>query len=87
MTIKGKLKFKAWESAALNSTLERVLWQRSHIDSLCEKHGVTPDKFTDVTIDAEFLYEVLIAYEMLADRLMEYELLACGYPKHTYNEH
>lgn len=86
MSSKAKLKFRTIDTVGLTDSLEHAIQFSSKVEELLSGSG-SIDNLPPSIVPTEVLYNLSCGYEILYNRLMEYELLKAGYPKtlHTYH--
>ena len=87
MNSKSHRKFRVWDNKLLFQTLQQSIQVKEKIEELCGDK-LNPEDLPPSVVPTDTLYTILACYEALYDKLMEEELLQCGYsPKSTKSYH
>lgn len=88
MNSKSKLKFRSIDGVQLTRALEQALQFTSKMEELCAENNVSdPSNLPPSILASSVLYDICCGYEIMYNRLAEYELLVAGYPKQTHSQH
>lgn len=72
-------KLKVWDSNLITDTYVLLKQMQVHLEDLGEKLGIQSLKdLPDSMIPTSSLYEITACYEIIYDKLVEYELLEVG---------
>ena len=74
-------KFKHWDNKLLFSTLQKVLQVKNKIETQCYEKEINPYDLPVSMIPSHILYDMVACYEAMYDKLLEEELVLCGYTK------
>jgi hypothetical protein len=84
---KSQRKFRFWDNKTLFQNLERTLQFKEKIEELALEQEKNVTELPDSVVPTYVLYELVLCYEAMYDKLIEEELLTHGYPKSTTNQH
>lgn len=77
----NKRKFKHWDNKLLFHTLQKVLQIKNKIEAQCYEKQINPYELPMSMLPSAVLYDMAACYEAMYDKLLEEELIICGYPK------
>jgi hypothetical protein len=77
----NKRKFKHWDNKLLFHTLQKVLQIKNKIEAQCYEKQINPYDLPMSMLPSAVLYDMAACYEAMYDKLLEEELIICGYPK------
>lgn len=80
MNSKSKRKFRLWDNKLLFQTYEKSIQIKSNIEDKCDDN-TGPENLPQSVIPTNILYELVACYEAMYEKLLEEQLLVCGYPK------
>lgn len=80
MNSKSKRKFRFWDNKLLFQTYEKCIQIKSKIEDKCDD-TTGPESLPQSVLPTDVLYEVVACYEAMYEKLLEEQLLVCGYPK------
>ncbi len=86
MNSKNKRKYRVWDNKLLFQTYEQCIQIKTKIEDKCDE-STGPEHLPPSLIPTDSLYELVACYESMYEKLLEEELLVCGYPKSTKSYH
>jgi hypothetical protein len=86
MNSKSKRKFRLWDNKTLFQTLQSSLQLKDLIEEKCGTE-LTPEELPMSVVPTEMLYDIVICFEAMYEKLLNEELLVAGYPKSSKSYH
>lgn len=74
-------KFKHWDNKVLFNTLQKVIQIKNRIEHTCYEYKLNPIDLPMSMLPSHVLYDLVACYEAMYDKLLEDELVTCGYMK------
>lgn len=74
-------KFKHWDNKVLFSTLQKIIQIKYKLEQQCYEKQVNPVDLPMSMLPSNVLYDIVACYEAMYDKLLEEELVICGYTK------
>lgn len=83
----NKRKFRVRDNTFLFETLQKAIQLTSKVDALCIEKECVVEDLDKSLLPTHILYDIALCYEAMYDKLLEEELVTCGYPKQDKNTH
>ena len=85
----NRLKFRVWDNKALYQALEQATQiEEKVLEQLAgDSQDIYVSDLPHSVIPTEVLYNLAISYTEAYNKLLEYNLVTCGYPKATTTQH
>jgi len=83
----NKREFKHWDSKLLFNVLQKVVQIRDTIEKQCYEKQINPENLPMSMLPSNVLFDMAVCYEAMYDKLMEEELVVCGYPRSSPTYH
>jgi hypothetical protein len=83
----NKRKFKHWDNKLLFNTLQKALQIKDKIEAQCYEKQLNPYDLPMSMLPSSVLYDMTACYEAMYDKLLDEELIICGYPRSSPTYH
>lgn len=83
----NKRKFRVRDNTFLFETLQKAIQITDKVDSICVEKEVTVETLDKSLMPTYIIYDIALCYQAMYDKLLEEELITCGYPKQDKNTH
>lgn len=71
-------KFNIWDSITLQDTVKHAIQIRGKIAQICTQHNVVPSQLPPSMVPTDYLFDIVIAFEALYNKLLEHNLAKTG---------
>ncbi len=86
MNSKNQRKFRIWDNTSIYQSYEQAAQIMFNIEQVCGD-AQNPEDLPKSVIPSEVLYDIAAHYVAMYEKLLEEELITCGYPKSTTTKH
>lgn len=83
----NKRRFRVRDSIFLLNTWQKAIQISDTIETKCAEMETTPYRLPTSVIPTDILYDLVIGYTEMYDKLIEEELAQAGYPNSTNTQH
>lgn len=86
MNSANKRKFRLWDSNSIFQGYERAIQIAAKIEESC-KGNINPENLPMSVVPTDILYDIMICYHAMYNKLLDESLIQNGYPKTTTTKH
>jgi hypothetical protein len=86
MNSRNKRKFRIWDSNSIFQGYERAIQIAARIEETCSQNN-SPQDLPMSLVPTDVLYDLMICYHAMYNKLLDESLIQNGYPKTTTTKH